>query len=547
MLDLHFLQKNQYDTDYADKQAYFTKESRMSKKLLKSTAVVSFMTLLSRISGLARDVIFARFFGADATTDAFFVAFKIPNLLRRQFAEGAFSQAFVPVFTEYKTTKSLDATKKLAADVAGTLGWILFVVTVIGVIATPLLVLLFAPGWAGGDPRYDLTAEMLRLTFPYIFFISLVALAGGILNTHDEFAVPAFTPVLLNISMIAAAIWLAPMMDKPVMALAWGVFIAGAAQLLFQLPFLLRLKVLGMPKWNWRDPGVTKIRTLMIPAIFSSSVQQINLLIDYWIASFLISGSISWLYYADRLVEFPLGVFGIAIATVILPSLSAKFAKSDPGKFNRTLDWGLRVSLLVGMPATVGLILLSGPLLITIFQYGEFDTHDVRMAQLALLAYSVGLMGFIYVKVLSPGYFARQDTKTPMKIAINTMVLKLIVTLIFVVTMVQFAYEAPHVGLALATALSAIYQSFLLYRGLRKEGVYTPDTGWGLYLFRLILASTAMGVVLFWGINANALWAELSLYERILDLAMWVVAGMAVYVATLLVSGLNIKSILHHG
>lgn len=518
----------------------------MSKKLLKSTAVVSVMTFLSRISGLVRDVVFARFFGADALTDAFFVAFKIPNLLRRQFAEGAFSQAFVPVFTEYKTTREFEDTRKLAADVAGTLGWILFAVTVIGVVAAPILVVVFAPGWVGGDPRYDLTAEMLRLTFPYILFISLVALAGGILNTYGQFAVPAFTPVLLNICMISAAIWLSPLMDKPIIGLAWGVFIAGAAQLLFQLPFLLRLRVVAWPRWAWREPGVEKIRKLMLPAIFSSSVQQINLLIDYWIASFLISGSISWLYYADRLVEFPLGVFGIAIATVILPSLSARYAESEPDKFKHTLDWGLRLSFLIGMPATVGLIMLSGPLLITIFQYGEFDAHDVSMSQWALIAYSLGLLGFIYVKVLSPGFFARQDTKTPMKIAIITMVVKLVITLALVVTMIQLSYEAPHVGLALATGLSAILQSWLLYRGLRKEGVYEPGPGWLLFFMRIMLACLIMGGVLFWGIESNEQWISMSLYARAFELTIWVLVGAATYLGTLLMTGLNLKTVLYH-
>lgn len=518
----------------------------MSKKLLKSTAVVSFMTLLSRISGLIRDVVFARFFGADAATDAFFVAFKIPNLLRRQFAEGAFSQAFVPVFTEYKTTKDHDATRKLAADVSGTLGWVLFGVTLIGVVAAPLLVLLFAPGWAGGDPRYDMTADMLRLTFPYILFISLVALAGGILNSYGQFAVPAFTPVLLNVCMIAAAVWLSPMLENPIMGLAWGVFIAGVVQLLFQLPFLLRLRMVSLPKWNWRDPGVTKIRTLMIPALFSSSTQQVNLILDFWIASFLISGSISWLYYADRLVEFQLGVFGIAIATVILPALSAKFATADHEKFNRTLDWGLRFSLLLGVPATIGLIMLSGPLLITIFQYDKFDAHDVRMAQLALIAYSVGLIGFNLVKILSPGFFARQNTKTPMKIAINTMFVKLGITLIIVTAMVQLSYEAPHVGLALATAIAAIYQSFSLYRGLRKTGAYTPGPGWWKFLGRITFACAAMSVTLYYGVNNNQAWMDSGLFTRVLDLGIWVGAGIFVYFLSLVLTGMNIKAILHH-
>ncbi|WP_455208171.1 murein biosynthesis integral membrane protein MurJ [Kaarinaea lacus] len=519
----------------------------MVGKLLKSTAVVSVMTLLSRISGLVRDVVFARFFGADALTDAFFVAFKIPNLLRRQFAEGAFSQAFVPVFTEYKTTREHEEAKELAADVTGTLGIILFVITVIGVIAAPILVVIFAPGWIDGDSRFPLTVEMLRFTFPYILFISLTALAGGILNSYGKFAIPAFTPVLLNVCLIGAAIISANYFDENIVVLAWGVFVAGVVQVLFQLPFVMKLRLVSMPRWGWRKPGVDKIKKLMLPAIFSSSVQQINLLIDYWIASFLIGGSISWLYYADRLVEFPLGVFGIAIATVILPSLSAKFAAVEPERFRHTLDWGLRLSLLIGAPATVGLIMLSGPLLSTIFEYGDFDGQDVHMAQLALIAYSIGLLGFIYVKVLSPGYFARQDTKTPMKIAITSMVFKIVLTLIVVISMMQLAYEAPHMGLALATALSALLQSWLLYRGLVKDGIYKPDPGWSLYLLKVGLACATMAAVLYYGVDDVLNWATWSVYKRAFTILLWVGIGACTYLFVLIVTGVNIKKIIRHG
>ncbi|WP_455365180.1 murein biosynthesis integral membrane protein MurJ [Kaarinaea lacus] len=518
----------------------------MVGKLLKSTAVVSFMTLLSRISGLIRDVVFARFFGADAMTDAFFVAFKIPNLLRRQFAEGAFAQAFVPVFTEYKSTKPHDETKELAADVTGTLGIILFVITVIGVIAAPILVVIFAPGWLDGDRRFQPTVEMLRFTFPYILFISLTALAGGILNSYGKFAIPAFTPVLLNVCLIGAAIISASYFDENIIVLAWGVFAAGCVQILFQLPFIMKLRLVSFPRWGWRKPGVIKIKKLMLPAIFSSSVQQINLLIDYWIASFLIGGSISWLYYADRLVEFPLGVFGIAIATVILPSLSAKYAQADPDKFRHTLDWGLRLSLLIGAPATVGLVMLAGPLLSTIFEYGDFDALDVHMAQLALVAYSIGLLGFIYVKVLSPGYFARQNTRTPMKIAIISMVAKIIVTLVLVISMIKMNYEAPHVGLALATALSALFQSWLLYRGLVRDGIYKPDPGWFLYLLKVTLACTVMGAALYFGVEDVFKWAKWDVYQRTLNILLWVSVGAGIYLLVLLATGVNIKALLRH-
>ncbi|MGD8568766.1 MAG: murein biosynthesis integral membrane protein MurJ [Gammaproteobacteria bacterium] len=515
-------------------------------KLLKSTAVVSAMTLLSRMSGLVRDAVFARFFGADAATDAFFIAFRIPNLLRRQFAEGAFSQAFVPVFTEYKTTCSHDEARQLAADVTGTLGLVLFLITLIGVVASPVLVFAFAPGWADGDNRFAQTADMLRFTFPYILFISLTALAGGILNTYGKFAVPAITPVLLNLCLIGAAIVSATYFDSAVIVLAWGVFAAGVVQLLFQLPFLMKLRLVSFPRWAWRKPGVEKIKGLMLPALFSSSVQQINLVIDSWIASFLAAGSISWLYYADRLVEFPLGVFGIAIATVILPSLSSRFAAADPDKFRHTLDWALRVSWLIGAPATVGLIVLAGPMLTTIFKYGDFNAVDVRMSQLALIGYSIGLLGFIYVKVLSPGYFARQDTKTPMKIAFIAMMAKIVVTLIVVLAMVHFSYDAPHVGLALATALSAIFQSGLLYRGLVRDGTYKPDPGWLRFLFKTVFACTVMAVVLYLGVQDMDQWAAWNVYWRAFMLLLWVGIGAAVYWLLLIVTGVKLKDLLKH-
>jgi putative peptidoglycan lipid II flippase len=511
----------------------------MSGKLLRSTAVVSAMTLISRISGLVRDVIFARFFGANAATDAFFVALRIPNLLRRQFAEGAFSQAFVPVFTEYKSNRPHEEVKQLAADVTGTLGLVLFLLTLVGVIAAPILVILFAPGWVGGDPRYGLTEDMLRFTFPYILFISLTALAGGILNTYGKFAIPAFTPVLLNICLIAAAMLSSHYVEQPIMVLAWGVFVAGVMQLLFQFPFLMRLRLFAWPRWAWHDPGVKKIRSLMLPAIFSSSVQQINLLIDSWIASFLIGGSISWLYYADRLVEFPLGVFGIAIATVILPSLSARFAKADPEQFKHTLDWGLRLSLVIGAPATVGLVMLAGPLLSAIFQYGEFDANDVTMAQLALVAYSIGLLGFIYVKVLSPGYFARQDTRTPMKIALYSMGFKVVITLVLVLGMLQMAYKAPHVGLALSTAVSAILQSWLLYRGLVRDGIYTPDPGWLSFLVRIVAACAVMALVLHFGVPAMSQWGGWDMLQRVWRLLLWVAIGGGIYFLSLILLGIR--------
>lgn len=513
----------------------------MSRRLLKSTITVSAMTTLSRVLGLVRDVVFANFLGAGGTTDAFFVAFKIPNFLRRLFAEGAFSQAFVPVLTEYKTHRSEEEVRSLIQNVAGTLGGILFLLTVLAALAAPGLVMVFAPGFIDEPERFDLTAEMLRITFPYLFFISLTALSGSILNAYGRFAVAAFTPVFLNVVLIGAVIWFAPQFEKPVVALAWGVFVAGIVQLLFQLPFLKRLGKLVWPKWGWRDEGVRRIGKLMLPAIFGSSVAQINLLFDTIIASFLVAGSVSWLYYSDRLVEFPLGVFGIALATVILPSLSQKHADSNPADFSRTLDWALRWVLLIGTPAMVGLFILSGPMLVTLFYYGAFDIQDVDMARLSLMAYSLGLLGFIGVKVLAPGYFARQDTKTPVRIGIIAMVSNMVLNVLFVVPMVMMGIEGPHSGLALATACSAFINAGLLFRGLRREGVLQLQPGWGLLFVRVLVASAAMAALLVWGAGDLAHWMQWGLWERVGYLLMWVVLGKGVYFGLLVVMGVRLR------
>ena len=340
----------------------------MSKALLKSTGIVSAMTSLSRVSGFIRDMLYAQLFGAGAGTDAFFVAFRIPNFLRRLFAEGAFSQAFVPVFSEYQTQHQQAELRELVDQVTGTLGAILLLITALGVLAAPLLILLFAPGFSSDAGKYQLTVDMLRITFPYLLFISLTALAGGVLNSCGRFAIPAVTPVLLNLTMIAAALWLAPHMEKPVMGLAWGVFIAGVVQLGFQIPFLRQIKLLPRPRWGWASAGVQQVLKLMLPAVFGSSVAQVNLLIDTLLASFLVSGSVSWLYYSDRLVEFPLGIFGVALGTVILPKLSRHHASAETAHFSQTLDWALRWALLIGVPATVALVILAGPMLAALFQ-----------------------------------------------------------------------------------------------------------------------------------------------------------------------------------
>ncbi|MEW5755167.1 MAG: murein biosynthesis integral membrane protein MurJ [Pseudomonadota bacterium] len=502
------------------------------------------MTLISRILGLVRDIVIARFFAVGGATDAFFVAFKIPNFFRRLFAEGAFSQAFVPVLSEYREKRGTEAVRALIERTAGTLGLILLAISALGMLLAPLLVMVFAPGFIDEPTTYDLTTQLLRITFPYILFISLVALAGGVLNTYGRFGVPAFTPVFLNLSLIAAAIWVAPQMDEPVTALAWGVLIAGVAQLAFQLPFLARLGLLPRPRWGARDEGVRRIMILMLPALFAVSVVQINLLLDTVIASFLAPGSVSWLYYSDRLVEFPMGVFGIALATVILPSLSQNHAQSDPNAFARTLDWGLRWVMVIGVPATLGLLFLSGPLLATLFQYGEFGTWDLQMARLSLMAYSVGLLGFILVKVLVPGFFARQDTRTPVRVAVIAMLANLVLNVAFVLPMQWWDIPGAHAGLALATSLASFINAGLLFHLLRKQGVFRAAPGWGRLSLQISAGVAAMSLLLIFGLQDLAQWSQWSSGTRAAWLLFWVAAGMAVYAGVLLLTGLKSRDVL---
>ncbi len=512
--------------------------------LLKSTAVFSGLTMVSRVLGFARDMVFANLFGAGAATDAFFVAFKIPNFLRRLFAEGAFSQAFVPVLSEYKSLRSKAEVRLLVANVSGALGAVLLLLTVVAMVAAYPLVALFAPGFTDDAEKYALTAEMLRITFPYLLFISLTALSAGILNSYGHFAVPAVTPVWLNLSLIGAAFWLSPWFEPSVKALAWGVFIAGLLQLLFQFPVLARMGLLPRPRWGWHDEGVRRIMKLMLPAIFGSSVAQINLLLDTIIASFLVSGSVSWLYYSDRLVEFPLGVFGIALGTVILPSLSQKHAEADPQSFSRMLDWALRWVMLIGTPAMLGLMLLAGPMLATLFQYGEFEQGDVRMASLSLMAYAVGLLGFMLVKVLAPGFYARQDTRTPVRYGVYSMVANMLMNLLFVVPMAIAGVPGPHAGLALATGLAAFVNAGFLFRRLRQEGVYQAEEGWSLFALRVVIANIFMGLFLWWGRGPLSDWFVRDAMDRALQLSGLIGGAVAIYFVVLLALGIRPRQLL---
>lgn len=502
--------------------------------LLKALATVSSMTLLSRVLGFVRDAVIARVFGAGLMTDAFFVAFKIPNLLRRLFAEGAFSQAFVPILAEYRNRRGEAETRALVDHVAAALTLALVLVTVAGIAAASLIVTVSAPGFLPTPEKFALTVELLRIVFPYILFIALTALAGGILNTWSRFAVPAFTPVLLNLSFIGFALFAAPFFDPPVKALAWAVFCGGVLQLAFQLPFLARIGMLPRLRFNFRDEGVRRVLRQMAPAVFGVSVGQVSLLINNIFASFLVTGSVTWLYFADRLMEFPAGLLGVALGTVLLPSLARSHAEQSTQTYSELLDWGLRLTLLLAVPAAAALALLALPLVTTLFHYGAFTATDVINTRHAVVAYAVGLVGLIAVKVLAPGFYAKQDIRTPVKFALVTLVATQLMNLVFI-------WELRHAGLALAISLGACLNAGLLLRGLRRRAIYVPQPGWGGFVLKLALAVYVMGSVLWLLAGDATSWLAAGALERVARLALLVAAGGAAYFATLWLLGFRLR------
>jgi putative peptidoglycan lipid II flippase len=533
----------------------------LSKKLIKSGIIVSAMTLVSRVLGLVRDVVIANIMGAGAMADVFLFANKIPNFFRRLFAEGAFAQAFVPVLSEYHTKDeinaksrghvdnsgkldvSLDETRRLIAQVSGTLGVIITLVTFFGMLASPLFVILFGGGWfvdwfhngpeSVGGEKFELASSLLKITFPYLWFISFTALAGAVLNTMGRFAVAAFTPVLLNIAIILMAVYGAEYTQSPAYALAWGVFFGGLIQFVFQIPFLYKAGVLVKPCWSWHSKGVTKIRKLIIPALFGVSVTQINLLLDTLIASFLITGSISWLYYADRLLEFPLGLFGIGIATVILPSLAKLHSKNSNTEFTATLDWGIKIISLFGWPALAGLMVLAQPIIMVLFMRGEFSQETVIQVSYALFAYLSGLLSFMFIKVLAPGYYARQDTKTPVKIGIIAMVSNMAFNL-------MLAPFFGFVGLAIATTMSATLNAWLLYRGLKQAGVYYLSKSTKVFIGKLVLSALVMALVVYQLSNDFDVWLAMSFTEQVQQLIVCIGGGCLSYFVMIALLGVRL-------
>jgi putative peptidoglycan lipid II flippase len=502
--------------------------------LLRAAATVSAMTFISRVTGLVRDMLIATMFAASAATDAFVVAFRIPNLLRRLFAEGAFSQAFVPMLAEYKNRRGAEETKVLVDRTATMLTLALLAVTVLGVALAPVVIYVSAPGFSADPDKFELTVRMLRVTFPYILFISLVSLAGGILNTWSRFAIPAFTPTLLNVSFIAGALLLAPYFDPPVMVLAWSVFAGGVLQLALQVPALARLGMLPRPRLAWSDPGVRRILVLMGPAVIGVSVSQVSLLINTIFASFLQHGSVSWLYYADRLMEFPTALLGVALGTVLLPSLSKHHAAAATGEYSRLLDWGLRLTLILAAPAALALAILSVPLITTLFHHGQFTERDVFMTRQALVAYSVGLLGLILVKVLAPGFYARQNIATPVRIAILTLALTQIMNAALIVPL-------KHAGLALSIGLGACLNAGLLYRKLREHGIYVPQPGWARFTLKAGVALAGMGAALWFAMGPERWWLVADSWSRAAAVAGLVLLGSAVYFGLLWLLGFRAR------
>lgn len=500
--------------------------------LLRSGAVVSLMTMASRVLGLARDIVFAAIFGYGPEADAFFVAFKIPNFLRRLFAEGAFSQAFVPVLSEYRKTRSLGEVKRLVDHVCGGLGLVLVLVTLLGVLGSPLIARLFGIGYLDDAGQLGLLIDLLRLTFPYLLLISLTGFAGAILNSYGRFAVPALTPVFLNIALIGCALLLSPLLEEPVMALGWGVILAGFIQLLFQFPFLRQLGLFPRPRLDPAHEGVRKILALMVPVLFSVSVSQVNLMLDTTLATTLAVGSVSWLYYSDRLLELPLGIFGIAIATVILPSLSRIFAEQAHERFNAVLDWALRLIVLMGVPATVALIVLAEPIVITLYQRGEFAAPSVAPTVASMRAYALGLLGFMAIKVLASAWFSRQDTRTPVRCGVIALVSNMVLNLLFILPL-------AHVGLALATSLSAFVNAGLLLKGLRKLGVFAFGRHWLPFVLRVGAANGVMAALLLWAADEGGAWLAWGDWERAWHLGLLCCLGAAAYGLTLLATGVR--------
>ena len=508
----------------------------MNHKLFKSTLIVSSMTFISRLLGFMRDVMLAMVFGASPAFDAFVIAFRIPNFMRRLFSEGAFSQAFIPVLAEYRIHLPQKEIHQFINAITGSLGVALLIIVAVTEIISPLIIMVFSPGFVRDPIRLTYAIYMLRITSPYLLLVTLTAFSGSTLNTFNQFAVPAFTPVLLNVTMITVTwLWI-PYTSTPIYVLAWSVLIGGFLQLIIQLPFLHRLGFLPIPKWQWRDPGVIRVLKLMVPALFGVSIAQVSVLIDNFFASFLAAGSISWLYYSDRLTYLPLGVIGVSLATVVLPNLSRHHSSKSTSAYSATLDWALRMAVLIGIPATVALFILAGPLLATLIYHGAFMAHDVLMTRKSLWAFSVGLPGFILVKILASAFYSRHNIKTPVKIAIISIGTNLILNILFI-------HSLTYTGLALATSLASTVNAGLLLYFLLQRSIYKLTPNWPKLIFRLVVANFVMGFIIFWFSGDIGRWLVWSAGERIWHLLGVILLGFFTYLVTLWILGLRFSDL----
>jgi putative peptidoglycan lipid II flippase len=493
------------------------------------------MTLLSRITGLLRETINATAFAAGMSKDAIEAAFRLPNLLRRLFGEGAFSQAFVPILAEYRRKRGLDATRALVSNVGTLLALALIVLSVIGSLAAPWLVYLLAGGFARTPGKVELTAEMIRIVFPYILFVSLVSLAGGVLNVFRRFAIPAFTPVMLNLSIIGAAIFLARWFDPPIIALAWGVAIGGLAQLLLQIRPLLAIGMLPRPRLDFRDEGVRRVLKAMGPAVIGVSAAQISGLINTQLAALLGDGRISWITYADRLMEFPSALLGVALGTVLLPSLAQHHSDADHAQYSALLDWGLRLAVLLALPAAVALAILALPLVSTLYQYGKFTVDDALQTRAALLGYSVGLPALVFVKILAPGFYARQVMGTPVKIAFVTVLITQTLAVIF-----AWPLGLEHAGLTLATSVGACFNAALLLRLLLRNGYYHPQPGWRRFFVKVIVAVAMLAAAIAVATGPAAAWLAAGVGWKVGRLGLVIAGGAIVYFGALYALGFRL-------
>ena len=515
--------------------------------LLRSTAVFGGMTFLSRLAGFARDLLQATLFGTGPSVSAFVVAYRIPNYLRRIFAEGSFSSAFVPVLSELREKGDEAQIRDFLNHIAGALLAVVAVVTGLGIALSPWIAQLFLAFADKDSEQVALTASMLRITFPYLSFISMTALAGAVMNSFRHFGLPAFIPVLHNLAIILAMLVLAPLFSIPAYALAWGVLLAGILQFCVMWPALARFGVKPALRLNFKHPGVQRVFKLMLPTIFSSSVAQLNLLVGTVFASALVVNAQSWLYYSDRLTEFPLGLFGVAIGTVILPHLSRQHAAENREGYNHALDWGLKMVCLIGIPAAVGLVALAEPLCATLFQHGKFTAEDTRMVSLAVSAMSIGIPAFMLSKVLLPAFYSRHDTKTPMRVAVWTVLVNVVLIASFVSLMRWAQLPYAHTGIALATAMAGIFNAAALAWLLYREGVYRPEAGWLVWLLRIFVATVLMWAVVWVVRSQIGDWGQLHGLHRVLWLVAAVAAGVAAYLAIHLIFGLRLRHLREVG